>query len=446
VTAAHEGSFIAGAPAGQRPLSLRLTPLPTADCERYDWVGPDPDPQQPHNCGNCHGEVHREWSLSGHARSLNNPHFRNLYAGSDAQGRPRVGWGLLLDNPDGAGVCTSCHAPTLSFDDPAYYDLRQATGPAARGVHCDYCHKVAGVRGEPGRTHGRFGLELLRPALPSNPPPSGEEGRVRGQLFFGPLDDVDRGEDVYAPLYRRSRYCATCHEGTIFGVHVYGTYSEWLDSPAWRQGKQCQTCHMAPTGTLTNLAPGKGGIPRDPATLGNHRFFAGSQEAMLRRCLHITATWRRTDIGLTAEVTVLAADVGHRVPTGFVDRQLLLVVEALAADGTLVAPRSGPVLPPEAGKDLAGRPGRLYAKLLHDFDGHSPAPFWRANPDARDNRLVPNEPDRLELTFPAEVDHLRVRLLYRRFWQQVADSKGWTDNEIVVADESFRCPVSPAIR
>src|SRR5207244_7472645 len=93
-----------------------------------------------------------------------------------------------------------------------------------------------------GVTHGRYILGLLRPA--------------EGQLFFGPLDDVDRGEDALAPIYGESRYCASCHEGVVFGVRVYSTYSEWLDSPARREGKQCQTCHMTPTGTLTHLAPG----------------------------------------------------------------------------------------------------------------------------------------------------------------------------------------------
>src|SRR5262249_31537693 len=146
-----------------------------------------------------------------------------------------------------------------SFNDPGYNDLRRAEGVALQGVHCDYCHKIAEVDNpQPGLTHGRFGLKLRRPA--------------EGQLFFGPLDDVDRGDDAYSPLYRESRYCASCHEGTVFGVPVYTTYSEWLASPAAREGKQCQDCHMAPTGLLTNLAPGKGGIPRDPKTLANHRF------------------------------------------------------------------------------------------------------------------------------------------------------------------------------
>ena len=51
-----------------------------------------------------------------------------------------------------------------------------------------------------------------------------------------------------------------------------------------------------------------------------------------------------------------------------------------------------------------------------------------------DTRLTPGEPDRLTFTFPDGAARLRVRLLYRRFWQQVADEKRWPDNEIVVAE------------
>src|SRR6185312_5640743 len=136
--------------------------------------------------------------------------------------------------------------------------------------------------------------------------------------------DVDRGEDAYSPFYRDSRYCAACHEGNVFGVSVYTTYSEWLASPAKRQGKHCQHCHMKPTGKLHNFAPGAGGIDRDPMTLGNHSFWDGSQGAMLRRCLKLDVTRD----GPTLTVSLTAAGVGHRVPTGFVERQLLLVVEA----------------------------------------------------------------------------------------------------------------------
>jgi hypothetical protein len=424
VVAWKAGFFIAGERADSSPLVLNLKPLPAEDCERYAWVDPAPDPSKPHNCANCHDAIYREWSASAHARSATGRHFRNLYEGSDRHGKAGIGWSLLAENPDGAGVCTSCHAPGIgSFNDPAFTDLRQIAGVAARGVHCDFCHKVSDAPNDNiGLTHGRFGLKLLRPA--------------EGQVFFGQLEDANRGDDAYSPLYRQSRYCASCHEGTVLSVHVYSTYSEWLESPARREGKECQTCHMAPTGRMTNVAPGHGGIPRDPRTLSNHRFFAGSQRAMLRDALKVAVDLKPGPAGVRAEIEVRADGAGHRVPTGFVDRNLLLVVEALAGDGSALRAQSGPILPEVAGDGLAGRPGRLYAKLLKDFDGHSPVPFWRAQPEAVDTRLVPGQADRSVFTFPAEAERVRVRVVYRRFWQQQAEVKGWTDHERTVMDQT----------
>jgi hypothetical protein len=434
ITAWKDGYLIAGVRPGLGLLQLHLQPLPTEDHPEYAWV--DPTPGGPNHCGTCHGEIYREWARSGHARSATGRRFRNLYEGTDWNGRPDSGWGLLRQYPDGAGVCSSCHAPAVADNDPATFDLRQVQGVAARGVHCDYCHKIKDVAaGTPGLTHGRFGLPLLRPAS------TGERGAGSGQLFFGPLDDVDRGEDAYSPLYRDSRYCAACHEGIVFGVHVYGTYSEWLQSPARRAGKSCQDCHLKPTGKMTNVAPGHGGIERKPHVLGNHRFFDGSQAEMLRRCVRTAVSFTGKGDEVQATVEVRAEEVGHRVPTGFVDRHLLLVVEGLDRKGRPVAARTGPRLPDPAGAELAGQLGRLYAKLLQDFAGRRPAPFWRADPDAHDTRLTPGQPDVATFTFPSELARLRVRVLYRPFWQEVARAKGWPEEDVWVVDRD--CLVIP---
>jgi hypothetical protein len=258
---------------------------------------------------------------------------------------------------------------------------------------------------------------------------------AEGQLFFGSLDDVDRGEDSFLPLYRESRYCASCHEGVVFGVHVYSTYSEWLESPARRAGKECQSCHMSPTGAMTNFAPGKGGIERDPHTLASHQFPGGTPE-MLRRCLKVSAVVTPEADGLRATVEVLADDVGHRVPTGFIDRSLVLVVEPLNTAGKPLAVKTGPALSAVVGRDLTGKPGRLYAKLLLDDDGTNPAPFWKRSAEPIDTRLVPGKPDRSEFSFPKEARRVRLRLIYRRFWPQVAEEKGWNDTEIVLVDKT----------
>ncbi len=413
-----EGYIIAGAPVSSAPLVFNLHRLPAKDFEGYQWIEPAPDPSRQHNCGNCHGEIYQEWSASGHARSASNRRFLNLLDGSDRDGRPHVGWSLRDDHPDGVGVCNACHAPTASFDT----DFRNMKGAAASGVHCDFCHKIAGASTEHlGITHGRYGYQLLRPA--------------QGQLFFGPLDDVDRGEDAFSPIYHESRYCAACHEGTVFGVPVYTTYSEWLTSPARKEGKQCQTCHMAPTGKLANLAPGKGGIDRDPNTLANHRFFAGSQDEMLRGCLQVRATINPGKNSLEAVIEVRADQVGHRLPTGFVDHHLLLVVEPVGKDSPRIS--VGPTLPAQAGTEWAGLPGKLYAKLIRDFAGHGPVPFWRARPEVEDSRLYPGQPDRLVFRFSPEVERLRIRLLYRRFWPEVIQTKGWPDDSITLIDDGL---------
>src|SRR5262245_778232 len=380
ITAAKEGYFITGAPAADR-MRMHLNRLPDHDCERYACRDPTPDPLRPLNCGNCHRVIHEEWAASGHALASTNRRFLNLYDGSDWHGRPDRGWNLLREHPDGAGVCAACHAPTARPNPQEDFDLRAGVKGlgALGGVHCDFCHKVRGPgTGTFGLTHGRFQLELLRP--------DEADGSAHGELVFGPLDDVDRGDDAVSRFQHDSRLCAACHEGVVFGMPVYTTYSEWLQSPARRAGRSCQSCHMTPTGKMTNIAPGHGGIERDPLTLGNHRFFAGGQLDMLRRSLKVDAKIERAPEGLRVSVSLTVDGAGHRVPTGFVDRQVILVIDSPER------PKDGPTLPAVVGKALAGKPGRLYAKVLRDSDGTSPAPFWRADPDyLLDTRLKPGE-------------------------------------------------------
>jgi hypothetical protein len=133
-------------------------------------------------------------------------------------------------------------------------------------------------------------------------------------------------------------------------------------------------------------------------------------------------------------VRIGAQNVGHRVPTGFIDRHLILSVEALDAEGKTLAARSGAKLPDAAGTELSGRPGRLYARLLTGRDGKAPAPFWLANGDPVDNRLAPDRMELEEWAFPAATASLRVRVLYRRFWAEVIRSKGWPDRDTIVHD------------
>ncbi|HUY89598.1 MAG TPA: carboxypeptidase regulatory-like domain-containing protein [Pirellulales bacterium] len=429
LTASKAGYFIGGRSLSNETdanaIEIELKLLPEQDCARYAWVDPTPDQAARQNCGNCHQEIYDEWKLSAHAAAANNRRFANLYDGRDWQGRPERGWSLLAEHPHGAGVCTSCHAPSLEPNEPAFDDLRGLSGVAAQGVHCDLCHKIRNVSTEHlGLAHGRFALEWLRPE--------------QGQVFFGPLDDVARGEDVYSPLQQSSRFCASCHEGVVFGVPVYTTYSEWFESPARQQGKQCQTCHMAPTGSLTNIAPGAGGVERDPRTLASHRLLPGGREAMLKKCLKLSIEGKDAAAGFEVSVELAARDVGHRVPTGFIDRHLALSAEAFDSEGQALDAVSGPRLPEAAGRSLAQRPGRLFARLLSEPDGRAPAPFWRAGVTFVDTRLAPERPEKSRWTFPPVTRRVRVQLWYRRFWPETVEAKSWPNDEILVLERELR--------
>src|SRR5262249_43072377 len=151
-----------------------------------------------------------------------------------------------------------------------------------------------------------------------------------------------------------------------------------------------QSCHMKPTGLMSNLAPGKGGIARDPGTLSNHRFFDSSLETMLRRCVRLEVRLTQEGGNSRAVVELQTRDVGHRVPTGFVDRHLLLAAEASTTSGELLQLRSGPLLPARAGLGWAGLAGRIYGKQLRGLGGAELAPFWRADPEFLDTRLRPD--------------------------------------------------------
>src|SRR5260221_14487404 len=102
---------------------------------------------------------------------------------------------------------------------------------------------------------------------------------------------------------------------------------------------------MKPTGKMTNIAPGHGGVERDPKTLANHFFFDGSREEMLKKCLKVNVAPLRETDGVRVSVEVLAEGVGHRVPTGFVDRNVVLLVEATDVNGKPGPHRDGPTVP-----------------------------------------------------------------------------------------------------
>ena len=128
------------------------------------------------------------------------------------------------------------------------------------------------------------------------------------------------------------------------------------------------------------------------------------------------------------------------MPTGFIDRQLILSVEARDRRGQVVEALAGPRLPAATGTPLAGKVGRLFARRLRDENGTSPAPFWRSLPEPIDTRLLPEVPDVLRMRLPASAARIAIQVRHRRFWEEVRLQKGWESDDIIVIDRQADLP------
>jgi len=58
----------------------------------------------------------------------------------------------------------------------------------------------------------------------------------------------------------------------------------------------------------------------------------------------------------------------------------------------------------------------------------------------KDTRLRPGVPDRRAFVFAAGASRITVQLLYRRFWQEVADARGWADNDLLIYSSTIALP------
>jgi hypothetical protein len=436
------------------------------------------------SCGLCHRE-YKEWQVDAHAQAAINPRFISMYTGSDVNGNPGQlteldekgaalpldpnepyhGPGFQLDNPGRAGNCATCHTPqasrspnnqncswsgchtSLTIDRSRGVIAPHAVplslkGDAGEGINCDFCHKIGDVTIDPKTKlpppdmPGILSMRLYRP----------EEGE---QLFFGTLVDVPR-RDTYLPLLSQSEYCAPCHYGVFGGVVgpgtvtggtvIYNSYGEWLESPYSdpKTGKTCQQCHMTRSDADWFVYAERGGLTRDYAELHNHTMPGVTDEKLLQNSVTMKSTARRAGDQIKVEVSITNDNVGHDIPTDSPIRSLILVVEALDENGNVLSLTEGPINPAYSG-NFGGQPGKTFAKILKDeWTGETPTgAYWRPVSIVEDTRLAALATDVTRYSFATPTKGaatIKVRLLFRRAFQLLAEQKGWNDADIVMEE------------
>jgi hypothetical protein len=466
-------------------VDLTLRPVFDGDNHEYTWFT-EQGLTGSAACGLCHREFN-EWKQDAHSQAATNPRFITMFLGSNLQGQrgqatqyasdgktilppdpalPDTGPGFRLDNPERAGACATCHTPVAAKMPTtnscawsgchASYTAERAVssnlnlngvspvgleGIGAEGVTCEFCHKVREIIVDPGTglpysdMPGILSVKLARP--------HGDD-----QLFFGTLTDVARERDSYLPLQSESEFCAACHFGVFGGVVgnmkmtggtvIYNSYGEWLASPYSdpATGRTCQDCHMPRKDTLYSVFPHRGGVARDYVVYNDHTMPGASNVDLLQNTVTMTSTATRDDDGLQVHVAIINDKAGHAVPTDAPMRSVMLVVEAFDATGAPIPLGDGPILPDWAG-NYSGQAGKAFARILKD-DGSGEVPataFWRPTSEVADTRLFPFATDTSAYHFtlqrgsPATV---KVKLVYRRAFQKLAEQKGWSDPDIVM--------------
>jgi hypothetical protein len=480
LTAWAEGYFIGGGAEHEAGdvVELTLAALPGGDFSDYAWLSVDaPGGKDAGACVACHSSVGTDlkftlpadqWRLDAHATSALNARFLTMYGGTDIDGNQSLptryvsnrdygrvplppdpdqdyhGPGYVLDFPDTSGSCGACHTPIAAADDPYGVDPRGVGGVAAEGVGCDFCHKVSDVvvGGDglpwPGRP-GVLSIELARP-------PEGH------QYFAGPLDDVAPGDDTYSGLQLESRFCAGCHYGVFWDTVVYDSYGEWLRSDYSNPvtGLTCQECHMPPTGATLFALPEEGGLERDPVTIASHLMPGVGDEELLRSALTMDVDADRYGDVIDVGVTLSNDNTGHHVPTDSPLRQVILLIEVSDSTGRSLTQVAGPTLPEWCGVGdpsngyYAGLPGTAYAKVLEELwtEVSPTGAYWNPTRVVSDNRIAAHASDTTTYSFAVPGDagnvEVRVRLLFRRAFIELAQQKGWGLEDAPMAEQTLQ--------
>jgi hypothetical protein len=230
------------------------------------------------------------------------------------------------------------------------------------------------------------------------------------------------------------------------GALIYSSYSEWLDSPYSdpETGMTCQDCHMPVSDANWFVFPERGGLTRDYVQLHNHSMLGAVDETLLQNSVTMVSSAQRNSDQIEVQVSITNDQTGHHVPTDVPIRSMMLVVEALDANGEPLELLQGPMNPAYSG-DYGGLPGRTFAKVLRDeWTGEFPTgAYWRPVSVVDDTRLAALATDTTNYVFhaPAGVEiTVNVRLIFRRAFYELMQQKGWNDPDILMEHQTIQVP------
>lgn len=215
-------------------------------------------------CGGCHVDHYREWSVSRHAYAQISPTFLAYQATL-----------LKLTNGTLGDFCERCHTQVGMYtNEPIITSNSQRGEVAMEGVTCIVCHRVSEAY---GKISGRLPIEPGDIRNPVYGPRKGDElQRVIDSQSGKPLR-VHREARLLEQVSQPG-FCGRCHDVRLAnGFRLEDAFSEYKQTPAAERGESCQDCHMGPiSGVPSEYPPSPAatvrGKPTTPARRTNHMF------------------------------------------------------------------------------------------------------------------------------------------------------------------------------
>lgn len=384
-------------------------------------------------CGACHTEQLADYSQSMMGKTPHDKVFRQFYLGLNAKGE-KDGIGYKAVHPNEPGDCGNCHTPDVVLNEGHEVGIDEAIAKGSLGISCDFCHTVTNVKVLRDPKTGRYDTDITRTVT-----------RARGQTKRGPFKDAQSPahQTAYSPIHTKSEFCAMCHLNQEHLLSL-STYADWKQ--AFDKGlvkKQCQECHMPTGGKDRPIA--QGGKIRKADTIRRHLFHGGHDPAMLKKAATLKVSAHQDHDQLVVDVWVTNSGAGHKLPGGATLRNIVLLLDARDSNGHPLEPVGNKTeeLPPLAGKgndprDLAGKPGRMFARPFVTKTGAVPAGGFNADHILFDTRIPPRETDHSTYHFALPQDGqaaVDAKLIYRWTYRPMAVRKGWPLEDILMKEQ-----------
>ena len=399
-------------------------------------------------CKSCHSEIFNQWANSNHKNLVeSNPYYMVMESiAGEVEGNDFKKWCMGCHNPSGltTGLTRTSHSMDDNFLANTLFEQNAQTlvktyekhgnTRLEEGVSCLTCHRITEATSE---GNASYTLNLTdRKKYPFEDDES-SLGESLGHKFINAKPNVHK-ESYMKPLYKDSKYCASCHDETspTTNKQIVSTFKEWEVSPYNNKedktkNKSCIDCHMTylkddKFAPLKGISTDGGVIKNDVKVhyfTGSNHFLAGLKDKENEeQILQLLRTSAKLDVDIKdnqIHVGVENVGAGHHLPTGVADfRELWLDITIKDANDKIVF-SSGKV---DTNGDLQAD-ARPFMKVFGDKEGNPVGLlFWKYEKLLSDSR-IPAKTRRVEiynlegnLAYPLKAD---VKLNFRIYPQWV---------------------------